>query len=229
MDMIRRYEEAVLEWFNKACPNLREMIYAEDINALLGLQRTQLYPSLIYSRDAIDWVLPKALTVSDTCNGVSLDATLYHTAQEYTAHIIMESQVDLLGLANSIRHYWGSHSYAYVRFPDEDHVLPVAMRLYNFKLSSVRNNLDTKGALRDLTIVWRSDLVLYNALPGPRYTGYRLILRPNGIVQQDLDVTAGVLPGSGSEVSVNGSESIKGSLSSGVTGDSARVTLKVSS
>lgn len=228
MDMIRRYEEAVLEWFNKACPNLREMIYAEDINALLGLQRTQLYPSLIYSRDAIDWVLPKALTVADTCNGVSLDATLYHTAQEYTAHIIMESQVDLLGLANSIRHYWGSHSYAYVRFPDEDHVLPVAMRLYNFKLSSVRNNLDTKGALRDLTIVWRSDLVLYNALPGPRYTGYRLILRPNGIVQQDLDVTAGVLPSSESDT--NGFATEPTSLSSGVADSgSARVTLKVSS
>lgn len=190
-----QYEKAVLEWFNAAYPPLLEAIYTDNIDDLLALDRIIKYPSLVYSRQSADMALPRAMDVYCTKDDGTLEhGRMFSFEQVYTAKLLVEKQSEVWRAANAIRQRWSYDSYAHLKHPDADWSHDVGMRLLSFQVDSERSNLNDKGAMRVLTMQWRSALVLEDYDEAFRWDSYQIVICPNGVHAQELVVGEGPLP-----------------------------------
>lgn len=179
--MIARYEKAVLEWFHRSYPQVRTMVYAEELDGFFAQERTYTYPSLFYSRKEIDWVLPKAMPVTGEVGDAEKNSVIFSATQEYEARLILNDETDLFRAANVLRQAFYRESYVTLRYPMENDQLRVGMRLIAFELATVRRKWDEKGPLRMLKMKWQSELLLEALYPVKRYTGFRVwINTPSG-------------------------------------------------
>ena len=202
-EFIDCYEDAVLEWFHAAYPALRVAIQWHDSTpeGLLGKDRSIRYPSLVYHRVSSEWPMPVMMTSTDRDDSGTLhQASMFHVEQVYEASIYVEKQRELLKLANTLRQYWARNSYVSVRFPTDDDLLKVGLRLYNMQLVSNRDNLDTKGPERVLKITWRSDLLLYDEEEPVDYIGYRIWLSTDGCCLRRIKIAEGTFDKSTGEI-----------------------------
>lgn len=179
--MIEQYERAILEWFNAAYPDIREMSYGKAEDVLLAKKAHLVYPCLLYFREDSDWVLSAGFPLKDTnSDGSLVESVFFKVPQVYEATLFLNDEVDLYRVANLIRQKWYKNSYVTLRYPDKDTPLQVGLRLYLFKIETDRNGVDSKGPKRYLRMRWRSDLFLEARHSVARIKGFKITLNANG-------------------------------------------------
>lgn len=185
--LVLQYESAVLEWFNRAIPALKEAVYAESIDAVLSRDSIVKYPSMVYTRVSSDMELPRPFDVFEdgVCGGVVSHMRCFSWEQEYLAKIVVERQADALRVANELRQCWSHDSYVFVRHTDSDAPTPVGLRFLGLRIDSERSNLDKVGACRVVNVRWKSQLILEAYSDFPAWEGYRLWITPNGVKSEE--------------------------------------------
>lgn len=183
--MIAEYEGALLLFFHSAIPALNKMIYAEDIDLLAKISSSIQYPSLFYSREPLDWAMPKMLreyqSATPDSNGNLTSNSIFPFMQVYKAKVVMEAQSELMAAANSLRFFWNRNSYINVDCTSTiGDTIKVELRLLYIKIGTEMNNLDPKGARRVMEFSWQSQLFMSNNETIPATQGYEIIINGSG-------------------------------------------------
>lgn len=165
--MIYNYEGEFLKYMNRCFPEMKLMTYASDEDLLTGLDTVKKYPSMYYSRTNMNVEWNKTISIPPTLS-CPYEFNLYPYTQEYVGTIIIENQKAAFNILSTLKYYWNSHPYIYVRVPgiyekDDKTLTKVALRLLSISIEDMRLPNDKNGACRAIRFKWSSNLLLSNA------------------------------------------------------------------
>lgn len=152
--LLYTYEAHVLKFLNGIVPELTMMTYAKEETIFESLSSITKFPALFYYRDAVQWEMTKNHFVRQG----STSGNYYPFRQTYVGRIVVESQIEAIALTHRLRYGWGRNSYLYVKYPTDEHLLKIALRLLYIKIDEERGAMDKKGSVRYVEFSWVSHL-----------------------------------------------------------------------
>jgi hypothetical protein len=189
--MILEYEKAIFEYLRVSVPTLQRLTYADE-EELLYIQGNLSLHTAYYSRRTEEWPLPKLISImddlgpnDDPIRGSMRKIDYYLRVVDYTLIFFEEREAEAQRLANRLRFYFSDVPYVIAHYDigEELQVLQdqeFKIQLTGVRVETVRSHKEDKGALRKITVNWRSWIPMRRT-PIQTVTLYRgFILSVNG-------------------------------------------------
>ena len=158
--MIYEYEANILNLVNAIIPQIKVATYASDDNVFELMRAVTKFPAFYYQRKNANWSFNKRMTVKDLSDNNSEKAVFVPYEQTYEGKILVENQGQAIKVASAMRFGIGKHPYITVHFPTKEEEVDVQVRLTAIGIGEERGQENDKGALRYVSIEWKSQLFM---------------------------------------------------------------------